>query len=103
MGISVVLRDETNTNMSEIVPDADGVIARTVPCLDDTSYNCLRFIDPYGDTVFNRLQSAVALQEWDRLKFAFAQANAESLWGEVRELLARCSREPHTYVRFIGE
>lgn len=43
------------------------------------------------------------LSEWDALRDSFAQKNAEKLWAEIRALIARCSEEPHLYLRFIGD
>ena len=102
MGIQIVLQDEQGKNLSEVVHDPQGVIALSLPDLNG-SYVCIRFIDPYGDTIFNRLQAAVLVEEWDRLKPLFSEPNAEGLWDDVRKLIVRCSEEPHTYLRFIGD
>lgn len=103
MGIEVVLQDERCSHISDIINDSHGVIAFSLPQMSDSSYTCLRFIDPYGDTIFNPLQAAVMVEEWDRLKAAFAEKNAESLWADIRKLIVRCSEEPHVYLRFIGD
>ncbi len=103
MGIDVVLLDERGSELSEAVQDRAGVIAHSLPELTDTSFACIRFVDPYGDTVFNRLQAAVAVEEWDRLETTFSERGASTLWADVRNLLVHCSQEPHTYVRFIGD
>ncbi len=103
MTMSVVLQDERCNDVSETVHDPLGVIAASLPHPSDSTYGCVRFIDPYGDTIFNRLQAAVMVEEWDRLKLAFSERGAEALWTEVRELIVRCSEEPHTYVRFVGD
>jgi hypothetical protein len=103
MATAVVLQDERCANISETVQDPQGVIALCLPDLTDTTYPCLRFIDLYGDTIFNPLQAAAMLEEWDRLRPSFSWHNSEALWAEIRDLAIRCSEEPHTYLRFIGE
>ena len=103
MGMEVVLQDERCSSISKTVHDPGGVIASALPAVSDGSYSCVRFIDPYGDTIFNPLQASVMIEEWDRLKPSFAEQNAEALWSEVRELIVQCSEEPHTYIRFIGD
>lgn len=103
MGIEVVLQDENCCSISNSVYDTDGVIELSLPDLADGNYACLRFIDPYGDTIFNPLQAAVMIEEWDRLKHSFTERNAEALWADARELIVRCSEEPHTYLRFVGD
>lgn len=103
MAIEVVLQDENCTAASEMIHDPDGVIIRSLPDPADTSHSCVRFIDPYGDTIFNRLQAAEMIAEWDTLEGSFLQNNARTLWSNVRALIVRCSQEPHLYLRFIGD
>lgn len=103
MGIEVVLQDERCVDASEMTHDPDGVIILSLPDPADASYSCVRFIDPYGDTIFNRLQAAAMIAEWDRLRYAFLQNNAGTLWADVRALIVRCSQEPHLYLRFVGD
>lgn len=103
MGINVVLQDEMCNVKSNTVYDTDGVIAPSLPDVADLTYICLRFIDPYGDTIFNRPQAAVMLEEWDRLRQSFSERNAETLWADIRKLIVRCSEETHTYLKFIGD
>lgn len=103
MGIAVVLQDERCSNISEMVLDPEGVTGQLLPDLSDTSYSCVRFIDPYGDAIFNPHQASVMLGEWERLRPSFIAKEAESLWAEVRRLIVRCSGEPHTFLRFLGD
>lgn len=103
MAMEVVLQDERGNDIGEAIRDPIGVIADCVPDPNDASYSCIRFVDPYGDTIFNRLQAVVAVKEWDRVGCAFSEMGAQDLWAGVRQLLVCCSEEPHTYVRFTGD
>ena len=103
MGIEVVLQDERGNNLSETLRDPGGAIALSLPDLADDAYSCVRFIDPYGDTIFSPLQATVMIEEWDRLRHSFSERNAEALWADIRKLIVRCSEEPHTYLRFVGD
>src|SRR4051794_21068840 len=47
--------------------DAAGDFDELLP-FDDPAYRCLGVIDPYGDTIFNRLQMPVLLSEVDALE-----------------------------------
>ncbi len=64
---------------------------------------CLRFIGPYGDTVFNQSQIPVLLAEltWS----AEAQSNAEvkAHLATVCQLVASAQDQLHTYIKFIGD
>lgn len=103
MGMAVVLQDENCSNISEPVYDPQEVFSLCLPRFGDIAYPCLRFVDPYGDTLFNHLQAAAVLEEWDRLKESFCAHGAEQLWSSVGRLIAECSEEPHTFTRFMGE
>lgn len=103
MGMSVVLQDEKCGHISPIITDSSSVILQSLPNESDGSYVLIQFVDPYGDTVFNRLQARALIGEWDRLRPSFVKRNAEELWVEVRKLIVQCSEEPHTYLRFIGD
>jgi hypothetical protein len=63
---------------------------------------CLRFVDPYGDTVFNQLQLTVLIDELKRVMDSSSDPeNRDLLTGLVGFLDA--SREVHVYVRFVGD
>jgi hypothetical protein len=67
----------------------------------DTS--CLRFIDPYGNTVFNRLQMPQLLKELaDLHDFVNGTEQVEFL-SKVEEFVQRCAREPHLYIKIYGD
>lgn len=103
LGIAVVIQDERGNNISEMITDTEGVIGRSLPDIGDASYSCVRFIDPYGDAIFNPHQARIMIGEWERLKPVFIERSSEALWGDIRKLIVRCSEEPHTYLRFVGD
>ena len=63
---------------------------------------CLRFIDPYGETIFNRGQCGVLRDEWSALA-ADAPEDAQSWVNDVARLIERCATDMHLYVRFSGD
>lgn len=94
---------------------------------------CLQFIDPYGNTIFNRVQAPVLIQEIESAAalvsdvsitkqhkaflLSMGQADPTSAPAEsvpsvanVREctsaivaMARRCETEVHTYLKFIGD
>jgi hypothetical protein len=62
---------------------------------------CLRFVDPYGDTVFNSAQVAALEQELASISTTGGElaAQASSLLEFVRMLEERT----HCYLKFIGD
>lgn len=100
MAMSIMLQDERNNTLGR-VDDAANLFVHLLPDGDDRSL-MLRFIDPYGDTVFNGRQASVVVAE---LSWLAQGASGEELGivDKVRELAVRCAREPHLYLRFEGD
>ncbi|MFO1521505.1 MAG: hypothetical protein U1G05_05595 [Kiritimatiellia bacterium] len=63
---------------------------------------CLRFIDPYGDTIFNQLQLPVVIQEIEALKASTTDSEFSESVARVIEFL-KDSEEVHVHVRFVGD
>ena len=59
MAWSVRLQDEGG---APVVPHDAGIDFSTIP--GDCDFKLLRYIDPYGDTVFNRIQMEDFLTDW---------------------------------------
>jgi hypothetical protein len=69
----------------------------------DPSYRLLRYLDPYGDAVFNWLQVSDLLADL-QLAGSRAWSDAErSTLAQVAALVARAHEEPRLYVRFMGD
>lgn len=63
---------------------------------------CVRFIDAYGNTVFNRGQCGVLREEWLALVDG-TPADLEPWVRCVSDLIERCANEIHLYLRFVGD
>ena len=84
----------------ERVADMEGGVSRLIA---DSTGGLLGAIDPYGDTVFNRLQAGALLGEWIFLE-ARTRTDSEKLFcSEVRQLIERVARGPHLYLKFVGD
>jgi hypothetical protein len=74
-----------------------------MPSFDDESWPLLRFVDAYGDTVFNRLQVPELLHELKRLSDL---ATTDEQRETVRETIALADesiKQPHLYQKFMGD
>jgi hypothetical protein len=63
---------------------------------------CVRFIDPYGDTVFNQLQLPVLIAELEQMVEGSASAELRRRLSSVVSFLVS-SKGVHQYVRFMGD
>ena len=69
----------------------------------DRSGHCLAFIDPYGDTTFNRVQLPELLREIAELRARITDPDLESRTDDLMRFLRLALDEPHLYVKFIGD
>jgi hypothetical protein len=63
--IKIILQDEHGKIIEEIKSNLH-LLSRFLPYNDESS-QCLRFIDPYGDMVFNCLQMNQFITEWEQV------------------------------------
>ena len=101
MGIDAQLEDEDGKQI-QFCHDASGSFGRLLATSDLSDSVCLRFIDPYGDTVFNRGQSTTLLEELKVVRVT-ADSTAAAYIDNVLRLANTAARSPHHYVRFIGD
>jgi hypothetical protein len=64
---------------------------------------CLRFIDPWGDTVFNQAQIPLLLQELREAEHSEIESEVRAHLGKVIRLVERAEDQTHTYIKFIGD
>ncbi len=102
MGIDTYIETEGGDQLKELL-DPQGLLSKLLPDFDDIASYCLRFIDPYGDTVFNQKQIPILIRE---LTAAIAKApNPEvKIFGEeLLKLLREAENQVHTYIKFYGD
>lgn len=102
MGLGIFLQDERGTRIDG-VDDPTNILHRLLPPADDTLSRCLRYVDWYGDTVFNRQQIGDVLEELHLLSKKARSGDEKQLLGRIIDLARRCKREPHLYVKFSGD
>jgi hypothetical protein len=102
MGMTVMLTDAMGSRKSEVVDDPKNYLHRLLPlCSADRSL--LRYVDWYGETVFNRQQAGDFLQDWECLYDFIASEDERILIDSVAALARRLSESAHSYLRFIGD
>lgn len=102
MGVDVRWESERGERLGELL-DPEDRVAELLPDWRDETSICLRFVDLYGDTVFNRLQMPVLIVE---LQAAVARATDREVAAhgrQVMELAKKCEANVHTYLRFFGD
>jgi hypothetical protein len=102
MGINIRLESESGEAIAEVL-DPHGRTKALLPSYSDSDSYCLRFVDRYGDAVFNQLQLPLLVSEvrrrHEKLEDRATRQHAET----ILELLESAEGKVHTYVRFIGD
>ena len=97
--IRAVLTDERGTEIGSALDLPSGFLPNT----NDQVFFCLRYIDPYGDTIFNRLQIPLLLKDLVYLKERFTTDEQRKIMRHLEAFCQTCLDEPHVYLRFIGD
>lgn len=102
MGLSVVVMNESSSILKRI-EDPKNVLHRILPNSHDTTFSCLRFVDWYGDTIFNSLQMPAVETEIDRLMAHSFNDEGREMLTLLKELVAYGQSRGHAYLKFIGD
>jgi len=97
MPILVQLITESGEQVAA-VNDVDGFISSCAS--EPRKWRLLKYVDPYGDTYFNRLQILDFLADWEAAETLVRSPEGETLWVEVGRLARRWREEVHLYLKF---
>jgi hypothetical protein len=102
VGVDLRWQDEEGAELAA-GEDPQMLLSRHVRSSEWSDTSCLRFIDPYGDAVFNQRQIPVLVQELEAsLKLAKDVSVREHV-DRVLEVLRQAIGEVHTYAWLIGD
>jgi hypothetical protein len=102
MGMAIQLEDQQGKVLEEI-PDLESFLARLFPSWDDESFHCLRYIDPWGDTIFNHLQMDEVISELRRIRAKTTVEAERAFVDAIEGMAARCKEGEHLYLKFLGD
>ena len=101
MGIDVHLQNESGADLRSYF-DSQMLLPTMLDAFDTSKTTCLRFIDPYGDTTFNREQVEVLLIELSQLRDRLDTKTREFV-DSIIELGEEVQSGNHLYLKFIGD
>src|SRR6185295_7555148 len=102
MGVNVHLEREDGTRLASIL-DPKGVVAKLLP-IEEHQFPLLRYVDFYGNTIFNRAQAMQVMKELELLKKRVPRDSEQASYVDrLKELARRCDEEPHLYLKFVGD
>lgn len=100
--LRIILQDEVGDQL-ESAEDPGNLLVRMLPPISDRRFRCLPFIDPYADTVFNRLQIDELIQELEHLEKCATTAQERELLRQIRRFATRVQEDYHLYIKFQGD
>lgn len=101
MAFTVTLEDELGMELA--TTSENGQFEKLLEQINDKNMVCLKFIDPYGIAVFNRLQMQYLISE---LSLSLTKAVDKETTGFISktvEMAKRCKAEENTYIYFYGD
>ncbi|MBT9596298.1 MAG: hypothetical protein IV094_09970 [Vitreoscilla sp.] len=104
MGIDVALVNERHEPKQEVHDPRQCLTSlATGQWLQLQGSVCLRFVDPWGDTVFNQAQLPVLLSELEQSVASQTDPEIKAHLLKVCHLVAKAKDRTHMYVKFIGD
>jgi hypothetical protein len=102
MGIDVRVETESGEVQDEVLDDGN-LTEKLLPDREDGASPCLRFVDPFGDTLFNQIQIPLVIAELEKRLRGSAKPEVKAHCEAILKSLRAATGEEHTYVRFSGE
>ncbi|WAC10377.1 hypothetical protein [Dyadobacter pollutisoli] len=97
MAWTVILEDE-NKNDIELLEQEFSMV--NLNNSEKETFKLLKYLDPYGDTIFNNLQMSDLISDLIYLK-GIEQNN--ELINLIIELAKKCQSDNHCYIAFYGD
>ena len=91
--VTCVLESESGETV-ERLEDREGLVNRLIPPMSEQSFQCWRFIDEYGDTVFNRQQMPQFLAELALIRDRTGDAAPRRVLEDIEALYAGAEGGP---------
>ena len=102
MGMAIQLEDQHGKALEEI-PDLESLLARLFPSWEDEAFHCLRYIDPWGNTIFNHLQMDEVISELQRIRARTSVEAERAFLDAIEGMATRCKEGEHLYLKFVGD
>jgi hypothetical protein len=102
MSFTITLENELNEAIESIVENNTDLV-NYLPEKIESNGCCIKYIDRYGITVFNRLQMDDFIKEIGLLKVTSQDKEVQDLVDQIIKLAEECKRKIHLYIKFYGD
>lgn len=101
MGVDIRLEDKNGNKLDES-PDLENLLSRLLPGWDDASFHVLRYVDPWGETIFNHLQMDELISELRKIRAKASTEEERAFIDNLESMAMRCKDE-NLYLKFLGD
>ncbi|MEJ0101615.1 MAG: hypothetical protein WDO19_03205 [Bacteroidota bacterium] len=98
MGLTIILEDEKGQPLQTLPKE---LFYEELNHTNFDDFILLKYIDFYGDTVFNNLQLDDLLSDFEKIKTAIATPS-ETI-QQIIDLIKESKKKVHTYIKFYGD
>lgn len=95
---TIVIENEDHKALSEYI-DFNSSYLSSGKGVED--FNVLKYLDPWGDTTFNRLQFNDLIE--DLLNLSNIESNNKDVIERIIKLISKCKETNHGYIKFYGD
>ncbi len=103
MGIDAAWVDESGNAIQQVFDPRQHLTFLSTSTWHTREGCCVRFIDPWGNTLFNQAQLPVLLEELSSTHADEADLEARAHLEKVMRLVEKAIGRTHTYLRFVGD
>jgi hypothetical protein len=97
MAWTIILENEEREQIESL--DIEYVSKIQFDPSNNKEFKLVKYLDPYGDTIFNHLQMDDLILDFKKLQNLSYDENIE----RMMQLAVKCKSEPHTYLVFYGD
>ena len=101
MGVNCFLEDEDGNTLDQFL-DPKRILPKLIR-LSQEGYWFIKYIDPYGDTVFNQLQLPPLINELKLLELTITVKEHLEFLRQLINFINNSQNKIHCYIKFYGD
>ena len=99
--LTINLEDESGGLIKSI--QDNGLLSKYIPEANDENYCCVKYINRWGNTIFNELQMDDLMKELVSITSKSEDKEIQMLIVQIHNLVEIAKQDVHLYLKFIGD
>jgi len=101
MSFTINLESEDGAILDSI--EDFNLLKNYIPDISNKNFYCLKYVDIYGDTVFNKLQMNDLIKELKIIQENNKSNEINLFLEKLLDLANKCKNKVHLYLKFYGD